>query len=151
MSPPMNQTPAITTAIRAWLDANNHARETGDSIAAARTEPALKEVAQWIVHVKQGHARVPATTMPLLLTIDILIALNAHVNPLYQASRPLAHSLVRLLRAVEEDVRAKLSAVTGTPVPPRSTAHDAVEDALLEKPAPVAPEPPQPQLKLVLS
>ena len=150
MSSPVNQTKQIATAIREWLDANNHARETGDPIAAARTEPALKAVAQWIVHVKQGHARVPQGTMPLLLTIDIMIALSSHVNPMYAASRPLAHSLVRLLRATEEDIREKLAAVTGAPVPPRSTAHDAVEDALLEKAAPVV-EPPQPQLKLVLS
>lgn len=149
----MDQTKQVTTAIREWLDQNNQARETADGIVVARATKALQEVAQWLVHVKQGHARVRTEVMPLLLTIDVLIALSANVNALYQASRPLAHDLVRFLRSMEESIRTQLGDYTGTPVPQRSLAHDAVEDEHLAKPAPVAPTPapPTPQLKLVLS
>lgn len=140
------QTSRITTNIRAWLDANNRARETKDPVDVARAGQAMKAVGEDIAFCKRGQMKVHPQTMPLLLLVDSLLAVSAQVQPLFAADRPTAHHLVRFLRDLEDTVRRELGSHTCDAVPPRSTVHDEEEDKAFS-----APAPPRPAAGLILS
>lgn len=147
-----DQTKKIANDFKAYFEAVNQARRTKDPIDMKRAERAGQTVAEQLEHVKRGHMRVRDQAFPLLLAADAYFGISAYVPPLWQASRPLTHDLVRLVRTFEDRLRLMLATLTGDDVPPRDTSHDATEDLALSAPDGTDPNANmKPKSKLILS